>query len=483
MTLIKGNQGSGSGIIPWSRPVEWLTLPAVPAQGIVALVAIQPGYDSNFLAMTCAGAYTVDWGDGNIVNYATGVAAYHQYTFSAITSALTAEGFKQVIVQITPQAAQNLTSVNLSTVHNAGNFRGTYGYLDMLINVPNCTALTLGSASDLMNLCQQVIIQGHNLNTLGSLFANFRVLNSVSISNTASIATMSYVFQNCVSLVSVPWFDTTSARDMTGMFYNCSSLLSVPLFNTSSVTTMATMFYNCASLLSVPLFVTSSVTTMTTMFQNCSSLRSVPLFVTSSVTTMATMFRNCTSLRSVPLFDTSSVTTMANMFQNCSSLLSVPLFVTSSVTTMATMFQSCSSLHSVPLFNTSSVTTMANMFDTCASLHSVPLFVTSSVTTMATMFSNCTSLQSIPSFNLISITTLSLFIENCKSLGSSAVTNCKKTISYDSCRLSRSAIQDIFTALGDGTGQTITITNNYGTAAVTAPDRAIATAKNWTVVG
>jgi hypothetical protein len=56
----------------------------------------------------------------------------------------------------------------------------------------------------------------------------------------------------------------------------------------------------------------------------------------------------------------------------------------------------------------------------------------------------------------------------------------KFTVSYSSCKLSTTALNDVFSGLGIASGtQTITITNNPGAATC---DRSIATGKNWTVV-
>jgi surface protein len=232
-------------------------------------------------------------------------------------------------------------------------------------------------------------------------------------------------------------------------------------------------------------------TNMSNMFTNCFSLQSVPLFNTINVTNMSSMFNACRSLQSVPLFNTSSVTTMFQMFTACSKLQSVPLFNTSSVTTMFQMFFDCRSIQSVPLFNTVSVTNMTDMFNSCSSLQSVPLFNTSSVTNMAVMFAGCQSLNSIPALSTSSITTSSgtdfgvNFASACNSLNRCEMVFAR-TVSFQNCQLSRDAIVEIFNNLVDRTlttSATITITGNWGASALTAGERAIATAKNWTITG
>ena len=287
---------------------------------------------------------------------------------------------------------------------------------------------------------------------------------------------------------------TTPILEITLSAPNCTSLLiGNPTGNlrlleqctilSHNTTSMSNMFSGCSALQSVPLFNTSSVTNMSNMFSGCSALQSVPLFNTSSVTNMSNMFFNCFALQSVPLFNTSSVTNMSNMFSGCSALQSVPLFITSSVTNMEFMFSNCSAFQSVPLFNTSSVTSMSNMFFNCFALQSVPLFITSSVTSMASMFQSCISLQSVPTLNCSNATAITLFALSCNGLKRCQATGIKGTVSFASCTLGATELNEIYTNLADLTAlptQTITVTNNYGTATDTP---AIATAKNWNVFG
>ena len=195
------------------------------------------------------------------------------------------------------------------------------------------------------------------------------------------------------------------------------------------------------------------------------------------------MFNVCASLKSIPLFDTSSVTNMANMFTGCTSLQSVPLFDTSSAQNMTNMFSGCGTLQRVPLFNTSSVTTMNNMFNGCSMLQSVPSFNTSAVINMGGMFNGCRSLQSIPNFDCSSATASSSFAANCNGLKRCQATGIKSSISFGNCSLSATSLNEIYTNLADLTAlptQTITVAVNYGNA---TDNPAIATEKNWSVVG
>ena len=491
--------------------------------------------DSGDLVTRTAHGYS----DGMIVSFynittTTGIVEAQQYyvinstanTFQISATeggsaiALTNDGsatllpYKIAVVTITPQAGLNITSFNIFTKHNQSGLGDGYssGWLDIAIALPSCTSVNIGSASSPLrhlNLEQVTINQLGNITyffllfggcnslrnvdinysvtssvtNMGSMFSGCTSLTSVPLFDTASVTDMNSMFRNCNSLISVPLFNTASVTNMSSRFYGCYSLTSVPLFNTASVTNMSSIFYNCNSLISVPLFDTASVTSMFSMFFNCNSLTTVPLFNTSSVTNMGSMFSGCNSLTTVPLFDTASVTGMTYMFHSCYSLTSVPLFDTSSVLYMSNMLNACYSLTSVPLFNTSSVVFMNYMFQNCNSLTSVPLFVTSSVTNMSYMFQNCYSLTSVPALAVSSVSSSSNFnnmFSNCNSLSRIKATSFNYTFSVANNKLSSAALDEIYTNLPTVTGQTITVTGNYGTS---GDDPTIATAKGWTVTG
>ena len=632
-TAVAARNNIGS-ITPWVRNPSWLALPTVgnTEQKFVGLHAVWP--DSNFLALSAAGAYTVNWGDGVTQNFASGATAQRQYdftdvdiantnapvtfqdtgdtvtrtahgytdgmtvSFSSITTttgivagqiyyvvnatantfqvsatsggaalALTTDGsgiilpYKQVIVTVTPQAGQNLTSLNLSIKNTTVGLQ-TYssGWLDILISGPNLTTLIVGSAAISARhyyLEQAQLISTNSIASMNNMFFNCRELKSIPIwttSNTlltningmfsgchslqtvplfntaavtgmtetflncyslqsvppfnmAACQFMANTFQNCVSLKTIPLFNTPALINTTNTFNGCHSLQSVPLFNTALVTNMNRMFQNCSSLQTVPLFNTTAVTNMSEMFAECWSLETVPLFNTAAVTNMNSMFLNCFSLQTVPLFNTAAVTIIYFMFTGCRSLKTVPLFNTGAATDMAQMFQNCFSLESVPLFNTAAVTNMRSMFQNCYSLATVPLFNTAIVTSMQTMFSNCFSLQTVPLFNTAAVTNMNSMFVSCNSLQSvpaltttavtssanfsSMFTGCESltrieakdfrfTFVVAGCKLSATALNEIYTNLPIAVAQTITVSNNWGTA---ADNPAIATAKGWTVSG
>ena len=531
----------------WTRPTDWLTMPTItsPEQKMALLIAVfEQG--SNFIALTCAGAYTVDWGDGVTENIATGVQANHEYTYSALSGTDSTRGYRQAIIVVTPQGGSNLTSIDLRKTHSSVTTVYNSPILECIISAPNATSLTVGGGSPQPIMLENFVIKNSAAVTnFASLLSGARSLRNVSFENLGALTATSFMFLNCSSLTTIPLFETRNVTNTQSMFQGCASLIEIPLLNTgnvtgatsmfsgcqalrylptldtrnvtsmasfltgclslktvpllnlSRVTNVQSMFQGCYSLVSVPLFDTSAVTSFVAMFANCYSLKFVPFFNTSAATNMSQMFTGCNALTAVPLFRTSLVTNMSSMFASCFVLKSVPLFNTASVTDMSSMFIYCSALKSVPLFNTAAVTNMTNMFAmfggyssltdvplfntaavtnmsgmflTCNTLIKIPLFVTSAVTNMQNMFSGCINLSTVPLLSTSSVTTgnFATMFASCVNLSRAALSGTKFTISYASCKLSRTELESIFTYLGLGTGQTITITGNYGAATPTS---------------
>ena len=126
---------------------------------------------------------------------------------------------------------------------------------------------------------------------------------------------------------------------------------------------------------------------------------------------------------------------------------------------------------------------MGGMFQYCYSLTSVPLFDTSLSTSMNSMFNDCKVLNIIPAFSFSSVTSawaISNTFGNNSSLTRMQATGLSKTFSLASCKLSADALDEVYTNLPTVTGQTITVTGNYG---VSGDNPAIATAKGWMLVG
>jgi len=277
----RGLSTASTVVVPYVRPSDWVALPTLTNSDnrFVGLHAVYP--DSNFLALSAAGAYTVDWGDGVTENIASGVTAYHEYDYSTYdtgNTTLCSRGYKQAIVSITMQAGQTFTSLNLFLKHTQAGLANGYssGFLDIAVAGASLTTLTISTSATTIRMVD---------------------LEQVAVYQN-SVTSWENKFQNCVSLQSVSTLWTNSATNMTSMFFNCFSLQSVPLFNTVLVQNMTQMFFSCRSLQTVPLFNTAAVTNMNSMFSGCNSLQTVPAINATAVTTgnFGSMFTNCNQL-------------------------------------------------------------------------------------------------------------------------------------------------------------------------------------------
>ena len=250
---------------PWVRPADWLALPTITEDDnmFAGLLAITND-EANYIALSAAGNYTVDWGDGTIENYNSGVTAQHYYDYNntALVGTECSRGYRQAVVKVTPQPAATFTGINLQLRHSAMSAQ--------IYNVQWLDLAMGGAALDDIRFAQS------NISPSSTRLIRTDWCEQVKIVR-MNRTNMSYMFGNCYSLQSVPLFSTTNVTNMNYMFGNCYSLQSVPLFSTTNVTNMSYMFYGCYSLQSVSLFSTTNVTNMSYMFQFCVSLTSAPL--------------------------------------------------------------------------------------------------------------------------------------------------------------------------------------------------------------
>ena len=479
----------------FTMPSDWLVISEpTETQAVYGLFAVF-NTDSNFLAFSVSGAYTVDWGDGIVENFNSGITAQHQYIWNNIpSSTLTSEGFRQVIVKITPQSGQNITNINLQRRHSSyasgtgGNSSNPLSpWLDLYIKATTSltgTNLTVGSIgpTTLLSMLTKFTLDGGGNLSLNALLSGCSILKSASIKNVTSITNTQYLFRQCFSLKSVPLIDTSSVTNMTSMFDNCTSLQSVPLFNTSNVTDMSFMFATCSSLQSVPLFDTAKVTNMSSMFTNCTSLEYVSAFNTFNVTNMSSMFSTCRVLQSVPLFDTAKVTDMSSMFSQCSIIYEIPELSMNSVTNLTSFSTSCFSLKSAKPITPISISYAGGMLS-ATELNRIYTSLPSRLNTSASSASGNGTLVTyttttehgyVPGM----IVTVTGFTPTGYNLVSAKIRTIPSPTTF--------TLPSTVTGISSGTGTitpaalTLTVSNNWGTATDTP---SIATAKGWTVTG
>jgi len=342
----------GSAPSDWVRPADWLVMPAVGSgeQKFVGLFAVTNDA-SNYLALMFAGNYNVDWGDGTNENVAANVRAEKLYDYATIPAATeSSRGYRQVLVTVTPQAAQNLTSINLQQRHSrfASGFRNT-AWLDITLNGANFTSLTIG----------------------GDALALLASLERVNIQTVGTLTSVYSLFRECRSLQSIPLFNTASVTNFAVMYFGCSAAQIFPTHNTSSGTNFSFMYSGCTSAQTFPTLNTSLGTNFLSMYQNCTSAQTFPTLNTAAGNDFSAMYANCTGAKTFPPINTASGTSFASMYANCTSAQTFPTLNTAAGTSFSAMYFNCPAAQIFPTLNTAAGTTFVSMYDACVSGASV----------------------------------------------------------------------------------------------------------------
>ena len=519
---ISGGGGTPTPVADeWVRPFEWLPLPDnIDGVEKVSILNAVFDTDSEFVTFVCQGAYTVDWGDGVVEDYASGVRAEHKYDYSNVnlnSATVSKFGYKQCIITITPQAGNNLTIINFVYYHtsigSANAYDLTTGFLDVRINSLSCTNLMIGVSTNYVKhtILEQCLIGELADTTLDNLFYDCYSLQSVSIKDTSNVTSFMNMHLNNYSLQKMPTYTFRSAGvNVNNMFYCCYSLIETyPLVITPATSSsVASMFIYCKSLTYIDLIINSNINySMNSLFSGCLSLETINLSLNGAgkVSNLGYTFYN-TRIKSSPVIDTSLCTNFIRTFQYCYRLTDLYEYDYTSATSLGNMLDGCYSLKSVPNFNiTTNCTDLGSLCNNCWSLEKAPTFSDSSgVTNVNSMLANCRRLTTIPNyiFGNIAGTSLNSFLNVCDSLqvcpnitvGTLYTANVnflggcfslkrmlmpfRFTFSVANAKMSANALNEMFSILPTVTGQTVTITGNYGASTC---DTTIATAKGWTV--
>lgn len=529
----------------YQRPADWLDITtAYNLSGLQKFVGLHAIFENegNFislLATTSTGQYLVDWGDGTTSLHNSGTVAYKNITYASINiSTLSILGYKQAIIVVTPVSG-NLLTFDICRKHNQSGLANGYstGWLDIRMAGASFTSLVMKSSTSLVtqSMLEQFEFVGANLITNGtdmflddvklqkivslytnsltngtSMFFGCIMMKTYPLLNLSAMTTGNNMFYNNYSVLTYPFFVLSLVTNGLSMFFNNYSVTAYPQFNLSSLIQGVTMFFNNYSVIKYPLFSLGSLTTGNNMFENNYSVIEYPLFDLHSLTTGTRMFYNNYSVTTYPLFNLSamtagnqmffnnySVTTyplfnlgvMTNgiqMFYNNVSVIEHPLYNLGAMTQSELMFANNYSVKKHPLYDLANLTYAYGMFQNNYSVIEFPLFDLSKVDNAPLMFDGCKSLIKLPAFNLtlLLITANAAgFNTNCNSLSKFEAINIKSTVNFTNCKLSAPELVVIFNNLYTIAGKTITISGNWGALILTAPERAIATAKGWTIVG
>lgn len=508
----------------WQRNPSWPTLPepTVADQEFVGLHAVYP-QGNNYCALSCAGAYTVDWGDGTAPeNVATGVTALHLYDYDdadlADTNApvtLTDAG------DLVQRAAHGYSNGQVVQFYNIVSTTGliedaSYYVINATINAfqvalePDGSAVTLttdGTATLLPYKIARVTVTMQGAANMTSLNLNIRHTSLPAVTYATGWLDIAVASANLATLrIGVSTAPTTrlvthpqleranivesAITSAAGLFYGCESLSKLVSLSTGAVTSFENTFLDCRSLVELPNAIdTSSALSTRRMFSGCHMLEQVPAMTTSLVTACDYMFAKCYRLIEIPELDTGNSTTFVQFAIECHRLVSFPALDTSSGLLFGSMFQECSGLQSIPWFDTSNGTDFDQMFYLCSSLTATPdidfsgqsaasvgriFYACSALKTVGVvdlslatgsnnLFDACSSLQSIQTIDVSASTDLASLFANCQSLRYIGLVGAKVSVTIPPPWITRENLEEIFEDLGAGvTAQTITVTNNIG---------------------
>jgi len=217
---------------PWVRPKDWPGVPWIKEsdQALVGLLSVMDT-DNEAVQVQVQGAFTVDWGDGTVTNYASNTQAAHTYTYATLNAKVTSRGYKTAIVIITPQAGQNLTFISLyqrPPSFNQGPTSST-PWLDVQINAALATSIQVGGDAVFHSQIERLHIRNHACTNFDSLCMRL------------------------YSLLDIPLFDTSDVTSAVGMFRYNYGLQTLPLFDFSGLVTGTDLIRECSSLTDIPI--------------------------------------------------------------------------------------------------------------------------------------------------------------------------------------------------------------------------------------
>jgi hypothetical protein len=475
-----------SGIAPTSSTTSYPLLEHANIQKVNANANIALGFCG------CRNLYQVDFGSSVSLSSLS-------LFFSNCSNLITVNGLKVSSNCNGIQAFENC--YNLVVAPSIGNFNNItqacssmYTGCARLREFPkdwgNFSANVGGNFTNFFANCYELVTAPHISFPTGTswggsaMFSNCYNLKNVPLYNFIKCNSGANMFQNCYSLEELPTLDLSITVDNSAMFSGCYNLKKLPALNMPLVSTALNMFNNCSSLADMPIITTGTALTNTSsMFANCSSMLSTVSFNTVNVTNASSMFNGCRSLTSIPdnQYNLANNLNFSSMFASCISLINAPMLTTTAATTTATMFNGNSNMLSVPLYDLNGVTNTTSMFQNCSALKSIPAFDMSTATTLTNMFSGCNALQEIPAMTMNTSAVYTTIFNNSNAISRNRMSGINATVSMASQNLGATQLDEIYTNLSaTGSGKTITVTGNWGTATDTP---SIATAKSWTVTG
>ena len=217
--------------------------------------------------------------------------------------------------------------------------------------------------------------------------------------------------------------------------------------------------------------------TQDNMFRDMAMLRAVDLGGVQP-TSLSNWFNGCALLEKITGLDTSLSASFSLAFYNCNALRDFSWISFAQATDMTSTFVNCLELKNITI-NSPTITTLSATLDGCTSLRRAEVIAPAAISA-ANCFRGCPLLTDVTLHTAASASRSNTYHRSNMIAWINDLSGSSMTTSVASCNLNAAALNRIFTDLGTVTSGVITITNTPGGATC---NRALATAKGWTVTG
>ena len=332
---------------------------------------------STFSVAIIGKTFTVDWGDGEAVEY-TNDSPYTAPSGTVTIRCNSTELFFLI------DGTKNFTSMTITGGESLAQVTGLFSGLTY---ISSPAGISIDDTSNVWNWSS-----AFNGNTH---WTDLSALEDWDFSAATRVGAM---FSGNTSMTSVPnidlpWGQITLANSFC---QNCTSLASFPSFNMTGFTgTFHLAFSGCSSLTSFPSVDLSGVGDLYRTWYN-SGLTSFPALDLSGATSIIETWDNCDSIVTFGNCDLSGVLDATSAWEGCNSMVTFSVTDMSSCTDFTTAWFGCVSMTSCAVVGSmSSGVDFTSCFHNCSAMVTFGNCATSSGTTFTSMFQGCTSLTTI----------------------------------------------------------------------------------------
>lgn len=300
----------------WIRPANWLPRPTIADdEKVIYLLTKVISGTTNYVSFIVKDAYTVDWGDGSVINYTDGQTAIYDIQYSGVTDYF-GDGStdKQCWVKVSPQGSGNITRFNPIVKTTTTNYTCCQNVVEVLVG-----SLSLQNSANMFNI------------------TSFRNCKSVKLfSKLTFVNTMYRTFHECFSLENIEGeIEAQSNCDQIFQYNYCLSNLNIIFTNSG---TAIAAFNTSTSIKSLSFTSAFKPTNCQSFISSAYSIKSIALDITN-VASFNSFAYNARNLSKFDILagDGSTVTSYNQAFYNC-DLAETPALNLTASTTNTNMF-------------------------------------------------------------------------------------------------------------------------------------------------